>query len=126
MNTYYIIILYFSITMVFFLLGYSAVFDMMDKYGNINIDNLPSLAGKYMSEWGGWLFVGGLITVGTLLSGLNFIALLPLVFGYILFDMITFPTGLFEILPYPINFLLIIFFRLLQFLIFISFVRSGN
>ena len=128
MNTYFIVILLFSISMTLFLLGYdTAFFSIMEgKYGALTLDNFPALASKYLLDWGGWLTVGAAITVGTLLSGLNFIALVPFVLAYVLLDLITLPVGLFDVLPAPLGLVLGVFFRLLTILVFISFVRSGN
>jgi hypothetical protein len=127
MNTYFAVILLFSISMTLYLLGFnSAFFELMDKYGGLNIDSMPAMMADYIFKWGGWLTVGLAVTVGALLSGLNFIALIPLALGYIMVDLMTFPAELIDILPSPLNFLLTIFFRLLQFILFISFVRSGN
>jgi hypothetical protein len=85
------------------------------------------LIGDYLTDINNWMFIGGALTVGVVLGGLNLLALIPFVLANILLSMFVLPTSYImdSALPHEVKLILTAMFMVTTYLVYISFVRSG-
>ena len=132
MNTYAWISIVFGMALVFYTLGYHPlIIDLLDKYSGSPTDLVTALFDSiigYISTWNTGLVSFGLAVVtGSVLFGLNLMALVPFGLAFVLFDLVVFPmeiiTG--SGLPPEIILILVVLVKLPQLLAVVSFVRNG-
>jgi len=136
MNTYFTVALLFSITLMFYLLGYQPLlFNAMGKYcsdypacyNDQEFDIFQSVI-SYIFNWNTALSLIAAVATIAVLGGLNLLVIVPFALVFIMLDFLVMPISFITEagLPFPIPLILLIFFKLLTFFTVISFVRTGQ
>jgi len=127
MNSIYVyLIILLSIGISFYLLGAkSTAMSFIDNVKDITPEQIPQLIIGYLSDWKNLLSFGLVLSLGTIISGGNLIAIIPFALLYTLADLFIVPTEEIAVLGEPTSTILILIFKFVMILVMIEFLRGG-
>ena len=130
MNTYFYIIMIFSVTVMFWIGGFTSPIlgNPTSTYSELNPASLWDSIISWVFSWNGALTVGISVATAAVVGGLNLLVIVPFALLMVLVNLIAFPTQYFASsgLPVEISVPMTLFFNLATFLVAVNFVRSGN